>query len=131
MMISASSNVISQEPRPPTGQQAALEDFQQLAQDLKSGNLSGAQSIYSTLAQNAPSAATDPNTPLGQAFQKLGQALQSGDMAGAAEALQSMPRMHGRHFHAVPLTNASESASAAPESGGDAEASSGGLNITA
>lgn len=132
MMISASSNVIGQEPLPPTGQ-TALEQFQQLAQDLQSGNLSAAQSIYSSLAQNAPPAATDPNTPLGQAFQKLGQNLQSGDLAGATQALNAVAghvRMHGRHFHAVPLANSSESASPA-EPDGSVESGSGRLNVTA
>lgn len=130
-MISASSNVIAQGSTPPTGQQTALEDFRHLAQDLRSGNLSGAQSVYSALAKNAPPAATDTSTPLGLAFQKLGQALQSGDVAGATQALRAVTanlRTHQRH---IPLSNSGEPASPATESNGDSDSSSGGLNATA
>lgn len=65
------------------------QEFQQLGQDLQSGNLSAAQSDFVTLQQTGTqnnSAASAPGTnPIAQAFSQLGQDLQSGNISGAQQ----------------------------------------------
>jgi len=79
------------------------EEFQQLGQDLQSGNLTQAQSDYATLSQNFPgasqtgaaaattTAATTANTSttgngtVAQQFAQLGQDLQSGKLQAAQQ----------------------------------------------
>ncbi|MBZ5642078.1 MAG: hypothetical protein LAO19_04905 [Acidobacteriia bacterium] len=92
--------------RPQPGQnrfQQIRGEFQQLGQDLQSGNLSGAQQDFTALSHNLPglsqsgssannfsnllnslagSSSTGTN-PLTQAFQQLGQDLQSGNLQAA------------------------------------------------
>lgn len=78
--------------------QQRRQDFNTLAQDLQSGNLSGAQQAYAALTQNAPGGSVDPNSPLG----KLGQALQAGDITGAQKAFATLKAArHGHHHHAA------------------------------
>jgi hypothetical protein len=60
--------------------------FQQLGKDLTSGNLSGAQSDFASLAQvfASPSAATtSTSNPVTQAFQQLSTDLKSGNLTAA------------------------------------------------
>ena len=61
------------------------KEFQQLGQDLQSGNLSQAQSDFATLQQNAPSSSSSASSsnPLTQAFSKLSQDLQAGNLSAA------------------------------------------------
>jgi hypothetical protein len=63
------------------------QEFQQLGEDLQSGNLSAAQSDFATLQQMAPQSASSTSVtsgnPLTQAFQQLGQDLQSGNISAA------------------------------------------------
>jgi outer membrane protein assembly factor BamD (BamD/ComL family) len=69
------------------------QDFQQLGQDLQSGNTSAAQSDFVTLQNDlqqtsSTSASTSTSTsqsssPLAQAFNQLAQDLQSGNLSGA------------------------------------------------
>jgi hypothetical protein len=68
------------------------QNFQQLGQDLKSGNLSAAQSDFTALQQNvtasasavpSPQAAASPSTAISQDFAKLSIDLQSGNLTGA------------------------------------------------
>jgi hypothetical protein len=86
------------------------QEFQQLGQDLQSGNLSAAQSDYATLQQMAPqssSSTAQGNNPLAQAFQQLSQDLQSGNVSAAQQDytkiqqdLQSQSgQTHGHHHH--------------------------------
>ncbi len=65
--------------------QGAPSEFQQLGQDLQTGNLTQAQSDYTTLTQYlANSLRTGGgNTPLAQDFTALGQALQAGNLSAA------------------------------------------------
>ena len=85
--------------------QQIRSEFQQLGQDLQSGNLAGAQQDFTTLTQNLPGASqtgggtsnfaslltsatgsgqTGAN-PLVQAFNQLGQDLQSGNLQAAQQ----------------------------------------------
>jgi outer membrane protein assembly factor BamD (BamD/ComL family) len=100
------SNFFSASPTPNTanaGQSSAngpsrfqqiQAEFQQLGQDLQSGNLTQAQSDFSTLAQNFPGAtqnavtgasSTAGNGTVAQAFAQLGQDLQSGNLREAQQ----------------------------------------------
>jgi len=77
--------------------QQVQQEFQQLGQDLQSGNLSAAQADFATLQQAVPSqfvgptALSQPNppsssqssTPIAQEFSQLSQDLQSGNVAAA------------------------------------------------
>jgi hypothetical protein len=81
--------------------------FQQLGQDLTSGNLSGAQSDFATLGQafTQPSAVSSSSTanPVTQAFQQLSTDLQSGNLSAAQKdysTIQQDLQSHaGHHSH--------------------------------
>jgi outer membrane protein assembly factor BamD (BamD/ComL family) len=87
------------------------QDFKQLGQDLQSGNLSAAQSDFTTLQkikpQSSSTSASQSSSPLAQAFQKLGQDLQSGNLSGAQQDYSSIQQdfqnlatqMQGHHHH--------------------------------
>jgi hypothetical protein len=60
-------------------------EFQELGEDLQSGNLSAAQQEYSTLSQNFPGAGQASSTPALQAFTQLGKDLQAGNLQGAQQ----------------------------------------------
>jgi outer membrane protein assembly factor BamD (BamD/ComL family) len=87
------------------------QEFQQLGEDLQSGNLSAAQTDFATLQQMAPqqssSTSNSSTNPLQQAFQQLGQDLQSGNVSAAqqdyANIQQDFQNMaehaHGHHHH--------------------------------
>jgi len=64
------------------------QEFQQLGQDLQAGNLSAAQSDFTTLqnlsAQNS-SATSQSNSPIAQAFSQLAKDLQSGNLSAAQQ----------------------------------------------
>jgi len=94
--------------------QKIRQEFQQLGQDLQSGNLSAAQSDFATLQQLAPqnssTASTTSSSPLVQAFNQLAQDLQSGNLSGAQQdfsniqqAFQSQAshagQSQGHHHH--------------------------------
>lgn len=87
--------------------QQIQQDFQQLGQDLQSGNLSQAQQDYATLTAALPSnQQQNSNNPIAQAFAQLGQALQSGDLASAQQAFSTIQQdiqqgqsTHGHHHH--------------------------------
>jgi hypothetical protein len=65
------------------------QEFQQLGQDLQSGNLSAAQQDFATLQQLGPqnnsSVSTQSNNPIAQAFNQLSQDLQSGNLSAAQQ----------------------------------------------
>ncbi len=102
-------------------------EFQQLAQDLQSGNLSQAQSDFTALSQNFPGlsqnsaipTAAAGNNPIAQTFAQLGQDLQAGNLQGAQQDFatlqqdlqQSSPQVHGhRHHHHAEDSQGSSSA---------------------
>lgn len=89
------------------------QEFEQLGQDLESGNLSAAQSDFSTLQQlmpqNTSTTGTQSNNPIAQAFNQLSQDLQSGNLSAAQQDFatiqqdlqnQAAQGAHGhRHHH--------------------------------
>ena len=97
----------------PSKFQQIKAEFQQLGQDLQSGNLTQAQADYTSLSQNLPGL-TQPQTatnPLAKAFQQLGQDLQAGNLQAAqsdystvrqdAQQVASQARGHHHHHHRV------------------------------
>lgn len=80
--------------------QQIQRDFQQLGQDLQSGNLSQAQQDYATLTSALPSnQQQNSNSLIAQAFEQLGQALQSGDLATIQQDIQQNQGAQGHHRH--------------------------------
>ena len=125
----AAQNTQSNQSNPTVFQQIKTE-FQQLGQDLQSGNLTAAQSDFTTLSQNlsgaSQSSATTAssatgNTPLAQAFAQLGQDLQSGNLQGAQKdfanvqqdvqqiSSQQVGGHHGHHHHHTESSQSSSS----------------------
>src|SRR5208337_4175079 len=101
-----------------TSFQEGVQDFESLANALQSGDLSSAQSAFSSLEQNLPgisqvlqsnsssSSSSTQTSPVAQALQSLQSALQSGDLSGAQQAftslekaLQSTGSTHRGHHH--------------------------------
>jgi hypothetical protein len=95
--------------------QLTNSEFQQLGQDLASGNLSAAQSDFSILQQafgqtsttsSSSTSASSTSNPIAQAFQQLSSDLQSGNLTGAQkdystiqQDMQSQFGGHHRHNH--------------------------------
>jgi outer membrane protein assembly factor BamD (BamD/ComL family) len=95
--------------------QKVQQEFQQLGQDLESGNLSAAQSDFTTLQNLLPqssSASAQSNNPIAQAFSQLGTDLASGNLSAAQQdfatiqqdfqnqATQAQTQApHGHHHH--------------------------------
>ena len=91
------------------------QEFQQLGQDLQSGNLSGAQSDFATLQKDLPQAnstststsTSESNSPIAQAFNQLAQDLQSGNLSAAQNDYSTLQQdfqsqasqMHHFHHH--------------------------------
>jgi outer membrane protein assembly factor BamD (BamD/ComL family) len=105
-------------------------EFQQLGQDLQSGNLTAAQSDFTTLTQNLSGAnqssastasSATGNNALAQAFAQLGQDLQSGNLQGAQQdfanvqqdvqqiSSQQVGGHHGHHHHHTESSQSSSS----------------------
>jgi len=92
------------------------QQFQQLGEDLQSGNLTSAQGDFARLQQEAPPlgapASTPGNDPVTQALNQLQTDLQTGDLGGPAPipvggapiAVQppQTGRPHGPHHHHGP-----------------------------
>jgi hypothetical protein len=95
--------------------QQIQSEFQQLGQDLQTGNLTQAQQDFATLSQNFPNAqsgttsATANNAnPIAQAFAALAQDLQNGNLSGAQQDYatiqqdfqqQGTGQVHHHHHH--------------------------------
>ena len=84
------------------------QEFQQLGQDLQSGNLSAAQTDFTTLQQSGPQAnsslSTQSNSPIAQDFKQLGQDLQSGNVSAAQQDYAKIQQdfqnqAAGKHAH--------------------------------
>jgi|SRR5208337_3565981 len=87
------------------------QEFQQLGQDLQSGNLSAAQTDFSTLQQLTPqgnsTSSAQSNNPIAQAFSQLSQDLQSGNVSAAQKDYATIQQdfqsqatqTHGHHHH--------------------------------
>ncbi len=83
--------------------QKIQSEFQQLGQDLQAGNITQAQSDFSSLSQNF-SGSLQSNSSMSQAFSALGTALQSGNLAAAQKAYSTLQNDveqtgSGHHHH--------------------------------
>ena len=110
-----SSSLFSSNSQAISPQQQFQKEFQQLGQDLQSGNLSAAQSDFATLQQTSPSASATASastgSPIAQAFSQLGKDLQSGNLSAAQQDFaniqqdtqsaqsQSTQAHHHHHHH--------------------------------
>jgi len=89
--------------------QQVRQEFQQLGQDLQSGNLSAAQADFATLQQLSPQAnstSSSPSTnPIAQEFNQLAQDLQSGNTSAAQQDYTKIQQDfqseagHAHHHH--------------------------------
>jgi hypothetical protein len=89
----ALNSILNATPTSQNGQgkfQQIQKEFQQLGQDLQSGNLTQAQQDYATLSQNLPVAqssttasSANSSNPIAQAFTALSQDLQNGNISAA------------------------------------------------
>ena len=92
--------------------QQIQKDFNQLGQDLQSGNLSAAQADFVTLQKDMPqtssasSSTSQSSSPIAQAFSQLSQDLQSGNLTAAQQDystiqqdLQSQGSQGHHHYH--------------------------------
>lgn len=106
----------------PSNFQQLKAEFQQLGQDLQSGNLTQAQQDYATLSQNLPNSGATASSPVLQALTQLGQDLQAGNLSAAQQdystAQQDAQQQasqagghHGRHHHHVESSQSSSSSS--------------------
>ena len=97
-------------------------EFQQLGQDLQSGNLTKAQQDYATLSKNIPSAQQSANGPMAHDLGALGQALQSGNLTSAQQAYSTIQQDLTQFASNGSLGSSSNSALA--------QTGSGSLNVT-
>jgi len=139
MSVSAISSSSSVQIQAPNDTGKLRQYYQQLASDLKSGNLSGAQQAYGSmqqLLQNEQSSSTASNPQYSQVqkdFAALGQALSSGNLSqaqsdlsqlqtalkaasqnspsGAEQTLQAAHRGHHHHGHASEATSSDTTSS--------------------
>jgi soluble cytochrome b562 len=85
----------------------AEQEFQQLGEDLQSGNLSAAQSDFVTLQQLGPQDnSSDSSSPMQQAqadFEQLGQDLQSGDLSAAQSDLTALQQLGQQDSSSNPM----------------------------
>jgi outer membrane protein assembly factor BamD (BamD/ComL family) len=108
-------------------QQSFQKEFQQLGQDLQSGNLSAAQADFATLQQNSRSSAptsASTSSPIAQAFSQLGKDLQSGNLSAAQQDFskiqqdvqsQGTQTHHHHHHHSGGGAGAGEQTNLAQE----------------
>ncbi len=77
------------------------KEFQQLGQDLQSGNLSAAQSDFVTLQQLGPQSSStssaQSNSPIAQAFNQLAQDLKSGNVSAAQQDFAKIQQAFQNH----------------------------------
>jgi soluble cytochrome b562 len=116
--------------------QSRRAEFQQLGQDLQSGNLAAAQQDFSGLTQatsqtsgSTQTASSNAQIPgfgsMVQELSTLGQALQSGNLSAAQQAyktvqqdMQSVQQTHGHH-HGTSTATASTTGGSATGTTGD------------
>jgi outer membrane protein assembly factor BamD (BamD/ComL family) len=143
--ILASSALSLLAPSAPNPTKTLKQDFQQLGQDLKSGNLSAAQSDFTALQQNVtasatavtpPQAAASSTSAISQDFAKLSTDLQSGNLTGAqadynsivqafqTQAAQSQAPTGRHHHHPAASSEASDTSASTSTSPTSATASS-------
>jgi outer membrane protein assembly factor BamD (BamD/ComL family) len=85
------------------------QEFQQLGQDLQSGNLSAAQSDFVTLQKDPPHAGStstsQSSSPIAQAFSQLSQDLQSGNLAAAQQDYSTIQQVFQSQASQMPHTH--------------------------
>jgi len=90
--------------------QQLRSQFQQLGQDLQTGNLPQAQTDFSALSQTVSTSQAPKSDALNQDFSNLGQALQAGNLPDAQKAFATLAQdiqqasghhRHGHHRHRV------------------------------
>ena len=94
-----------------------MQDFQDLAGALQSGDLSGAQKAFTTLQNDLPNIQQGgQNNPLSSDFSDLASALKSGNLQDAQKAfaklqqdMQAVQQGHHRHHHKK-VANSTEAA---------------------
>ncbi len=81
-------------------------EFQQLSQDLQSGNLTHAQTDFTALQQSTPAGFAQSKSPLAQEINTLGSDLQSGklsaaqqDFANLEQTVQQSSQIRHHHHH--------------------------------
>ena len=89
------------------------QEFQQLGQDLQSGNLSAAQADFAALQQLGPqtnsTSSAQSNNSIVQAFNQLAQDLKSGNVSGAQQDFSTIQQdvqnktTHMHHHHRFPV----------------------------
>jgi len=111
--ISSASSFDNSSQSVPSKQAQIQKEFQQLGQDLQSGNTSAAQSDFTTLQKLVPklNAGSSPQSynPLVKAFTQLGQDIQSGNTSAAQQDYAKIQQVfqhraqqtHGRPPHHV------------------------------
>lgn len=135
ILSSVMDNVLSSQTQNVQSQrQQFQQEFQQLGQDLESGNLSAAQSDYSTIQQDFQNQAQSQGahmhhhhhhgggaeaSAMSQEFQQLGQALQSGNMSNAQQAYASLQQ------------DFEQFAGSGTQSGSSAQSTSPSISVTA
>ncbi|MGA0601753.1 hypothetical protein ACO2Q3_13690 [Caulobacter sp. KR2-114] len=104
--------------------QRGADAFNSLDQALSSGDLSSAQSAFSTLQSLGPQGGKAPpgggSDPMSKDMAAVSSALQSGDLAGAQKAFAQMKtdmQAHRGHHH-----KPAQDATSTPDSDGDAAA---------
>ena len=123
MTISAISSSTTTNPFS-NAQNAGRQAFSQLVSALQSGDLSAAQSAFSSFTQNA-GGQIDPNSPFGQAINQIGQDLQSGDIGAAQQTLSSLQqsasahRGHHHHHHGGGVSQAAQDPSSSSSTPSD------------
>ena len=101
--ISASSLASTQAVQnSPNKLQQFKQDFQQLGQDIASGNLTGAQASFANLPKPGAGQSSPTGTAIEQEFGQLGQDLQSGDLSGAQQSFTEIQTRVQNHFEGNP-----------------------------
>ena len=105
-----------------TQQGQAKNPFQELGKALQSGDLAGAQQVYTAFQQNVPQGASSQVSQGSSGpspFAALGQALQSGNLAGAQQAYAQIQqaRLNGLNPQSSP--NPAVTPEVAPASAGN------------
>lgn len=100
-------------PSPQSKRQQFEQTFQQLGQDLKSGNLSAATADLGSLQKLEPQSTTNSaafdNSPIGKAFSQLTQDIHSGNLSGARQDYSKIEQdiqshlAHWHHGHGGPI----------------------------
>ncbi|HTR65627.1 MAG TPA: hypothetical protein VMH85_07635 [Terriglobales bacterium] len=106
------------------GPKQVPSEFRQLGQDLSSGNLTAAQTDYSTLAQSLSPNQSGGTNSVAQAFNQLGQDLRSGNLGAAQQDFSQVQQDvqqasslhgHGHHHHRVGGTLQDPTTSSSPQ----------------